>query len=84
MHPNVVDHEPNLALFVPDEDPLLFYRKIAQKGKNLLKPSGKIYFEINEKYGNQVVELLFQLGYQAIRLIADLNEKNRIVTGQLN
>ncbi len=83
MHRNVVDHEPNLALFVPDEDPLLFYRKIAQKGKTLLKPSGKIYFEINEKYGNQVVDLLNQLGYQAIRLIADLNGKDRIVTGQL-
>ncbi|WP_035464541.1 peptide chain release factor N(5)-glutamine methyltransferase [Algoriphagus vanfongensis] len=81
MHHNVVDFEPGLALFVPDEDPLIFYREIAQKGLQALKENGKIYFEIHEEYGHQVLALLQQLGYSQTQLIQDLNGKDRMVKG---
>lgn len=80
MHRNVLDHEPHLALFVPNQDPLIFYRTIAQKGKKLLKTSGKIYFEIFEHKGSEVCELLQTMGYGQIKLHQDLNGKNRMVS----
>ncbi len=80
MHRNVLDFEPELALFVPDEDPLLFYRVIAEKGKLLLKPGGKLYFEIHERFGSEVAELLTSLGYQDVKLVRDLNGKERIAS----
>lgn len=83
MHRSVADYEPHLALFVLDEDPLIFYEVIAEKGKKLLKAGGKIYFEINEQLGSQVVEILNKLGYQNSRVIKDLNKKDRIVTAFL-
>lgn len=82
MHHNVLDYEPDLALFVSNEDPLIFYRAISEKGKKLLKPSGKIYFEINERFGNAVAELLRTHRYQNVRIIKDLNGKDRMVAGQ--
>lgn len=84
MHSNVLDYEPDLALFVTDEDPLIFYRIISEKGKKLLKPNGKVYFEINERFGDPVAKLLSALGYQNVRTIRDLNGKDRIVAGQLS
>lgn len=83
MSPNVVEYEPHLALFVPDEDALLFYRVIAQKAKKALKPHGRIYFEINEALGPEVVELLVREGYTAVKLKEDINGKHRMVSGQL-
>ncbi len=80
MHRNVLDFEPELALFVPDEDPVLFYRVIAEKGKLLLKPGGKLYFEIHERFGSEVAELLTSLGYQDVKLVRDLNGKERIAS----
>ena len=80
MHQNVLDHEPHLALFVTDQDPLVFYRKIAQKGKNCLKHKGRLYFEINEALGSPILEMLFALGYTELRLLKDLNDKDRIIT----
>lgn len=82
MHRNVVDYEPHLALFVPNEDPLIFYQVIAEKGKKLLKTEGKIYFEINERLGNEVSSLLLGFNYQNVRVIKDLNDKDRIISGQ--
>lgn len=79
MHRNVLEHEPHVALFVPDSDPLVFYRAISKKAKEALKPRGKLYFEINEALGKQVVDLLAALDYTKIRLIKDLNGKDRIV-----
>ncbi|MDF2156462.1 peptide chain release factor N(5)-glutamine methyltransferase [Algoriphagus sp. CAU 1675] len=79
MHQNVLDFEPGLALFVPDEDPLLFYRRIAALGREHLKKGGKLYFEIHEDFGTETVELLQSMAYQKIRLIQDLNGKNRMV-----
>lgn len=84
MHRNVLEFEPELALFVPDDDPLLFYRAIAKKGKQLLKPDGKLYFEINEEFGEEIDSLLSQLGYFDIQIIKDLNGKNRIAKGMLS
>lgn len=62
MQRNVLDYEPATALFVPDNDPLLFYREIAEFGKTHLKNGGKLYFEINQAFGNETVELLSNLG----------------------
>ncbi|NVK49148.1 MAG: peptide chain release factor N(5)-glutamine methyltransferase [Cyclobacteriaceae bacterium] len=83
MHRNVVDYEPKLALFVPDSDPLLFYRKIAEKGKAALKPGGKLYFEIHENFGKEVKNLLLKTGYSEVQIIQDLNGKDRIVKALL-
>lgn len=82
MHRNVLDFEPELALFVPDEDPMLFYRRIAILGKKALKPKGKLYFEIHEDYGKDVQNLLFDLGYSEVEIIPDLNGKDRMVKGK--
>ncbi|KPQ08695.1 MAG: release factor glutamine methyltransferase PrmC [Algoriphagus marincola HL-49] len=83
IHPNVLDFEPGLALFVLDEDPLLFYRRIAELGKKALKPKGKIYFEIHEDYGKAVQKLLSDLGYTEVEIIEDLNGKDRILKGKI-
>lgn len=80
IHINVLDHEPHLALFVPEHDPLVFYRIIADKGREALKPGGKLYFEINDALGAGVTASLAELGYQEINLRRDLNDKDRIVT----
>lgn len=82
MHKNVLDFEPQLALFVSNDDPLIFYRRIAELGKQLLKQNGKLYFEINEKYGNDVSSLMKDLGFSDVRILKDLNEKDRIVVGR--
>ncbi|MDP2041787.1 MAG: peptide chain release factor N(5)-glutamine methyltransferase [Algoriphagus sp.] len=84
MHQNVLDFEPHLALFVSDGDPLIFYKKIAETGMKLLKPFGKIYFEINERYGSHVADLLSESGYDKVRVIQDLNGKDRMVSGQIS
>jgi release factor glutamine methyltransferase len=80
MHRNVLDWEPALALFVPDDDPLCFYRRIAQLGTEMLVPDGKLYVEINRAYGPETVELLKALNYREVRLIKDLVGNNRIIT----
>jgi release factor glutamine methyltransferase len=60
--PNVLDYEPASALFVPDDDPLLFYRAIARYAAASLKPGGKLYLEINQRFGRQVQQLLHDAG----------------------
>ena len=79
MHTNVVAHDPELALFVPDDDPLLFYRVIAEKAKIGLKANGLLFFEIHEGYGKQVVDLLNMMGFNEIILRQDLNGKDRMI-----
>ena len=71
MEANVLDWEPATALFVPDADPLLFYRKIAELGTVMLKEGGSLYFEINRAYGNETVQMLEGLGYKQIELRKD-------------
>lgn len=79
MDKNVLDWEPDLALFVPDHDPLCFYRHIAQLGLDLLVPEGKLYFEINQAYGPETTELLNALNYKHVQLLKDLFGNNRII-----
>ena len=83
MHPNVLEFEPHLALFVSDDDPLLFFRVIGEKGKLLLKPGGKLYFESNEQYAFQVAELLNRMGYSEVNVLKDINGKNRMIAAHL-
>jgi release factor glutamine methyltransferase len=79
MVKNVLDYEPHLALFVPDEDPLIFYRAIGEFAGTWLRPGGWIYFEINEQFGDQISELLRHLGYTDIQVRRDFREKERMV-----
>lgn len=81
MQANVLDYEPHLALFVEDEDPLIFYNKIVEFSQTHLKSGGKIYVEINEKYGSQTVQLLQENKFTLVELIQDINGKDRIVKG---
>ncbi len=83
MHSNVLEHEPELALFVPNDDPLLFYSTIAQKALKVLKAKGLLYFEIHESFGNQVVELLQLMGYSNVTLKQDLQGKDRMIRAEL-
>ena len=71
MDANVLDWEPSTALFVPDADPLLFYRKIAELGLSMLKAGGALYFEINRAYGQETVNMLESLNYSQIELRKD-------------
>ena len=79
MHANVLDWEPHTALFVPDSDPLLFYRTIAEKGLALLKPGGRLFFEINRAHGNETMEMLAALGYTGIELRKDFADNDRMI-----
>lgn len=82
MHSNVLEYEPHLALFVPDNDPLLFYRKIALFAQKHLTDNGKLYFEINREYGKETVEMLSELGFQDIELRKDISGNDRMVRGE--
>ena len=79
MDANVLDHEPHLALFVPDDDPLLFYRAIADFGQEHLTNGGQIFFEVNRAYAEQVEELLLQKGYEEAQVEKDEYNNNRFV-----
>jgi release factor glutamine methyltransferase len=79
MRPNVLDYEPGTALFVPDADPLLFYRRLAELGTTLLAPGGAIYFEINEALPAETLGLLTERGYTEGQSLADLSGRPRMV-----
>lgn len=76
---NVLRYEPHIALFVPNEDPLLFYRKIGELGRTMLKPGGMLAFETNHVYGYNVKELLEKQNYQNIQVLKDLSHNDRFV-----
>jgi release factor glutamine methyltransferase len=80
MHANVLNFEPHLALFVPDEDPFVFYRAIGIWGKQLLKLGGKLYLEIYENLAEELVQLLHSLGYDQVQVHQDLNGKHRMIS----
>ena len=82
MHQNVLNYEPHTALFVTDQDPLLFYAKIAELALIDLKPNGHLYFEINEQFGSQTLEFLSSKGYVNLVLKKDLNGKDRMIKAQ--
>lgn len=79
MHKNVLDHEPAIALFVDDQEPLIFYQAIAKKSREALKKGGVLFFEIHENFGHQVTELLASLGYSGIELKKDLQGRDRMI-----
>lgn len=84
MHKNVTDYEPHLALFVEDYEPLLFYTHICELALKALNKGGKLYFEINQQYGEETKKLLEQKGFTNVELIKDLNNNYRIVKGLLH
>lgn len=79
MHTNVLDHEPHLALFVPDDDILLFYREIARRGQAMLQEGGRLYFEIYHRAAEQMLAMLSTEGYTDIRLRDDMSGKPRMI-----
>lgn len=83
MEKNVVAFEPHLALFVPDHDPLIFFRAIAGFAVNHLHPGGRLYFEINEKLAQQTARLLDENGFSHILVRRDLQGKERMVRAVL-
>lgn len=84
MEKHVLDHEPHMALFVPDQDPLLFYRAIARFALRHLNPGGGLYFEINAAYGPETCHLLNELGYRQVTLHKDFDGRDRFVTAVIN
>ncbi len=79
MNDNVLKYEPARALFVPDHDPLLFYRALAIFGKNYLTNGGQLFWEINEAFGKECRKLLKENGFSNVRLKKDLQGKNRMI-----
>ena len=82
MEANVLDYEPEIALFVPDDDPLKFYRVIAGLGQRLLNEGGWLYFEINPLYVNELCELLRTMSYHDINIHEDQFGKQRFIRAQ--
>ncbi|WP_224482613.1 peptide chain release factor N(5)-glutamine methyltransferase [Robertkochia aurantiaca] len=78
---NVLEFEPDIALFVPDNDPLVFYRRILVMADKWLRSGGSIYFEINQYLGAEMTDLLHSFGYQEISLRQDLNANDRMIRG---
>ena len=79
MEANVLDWEPSIALFVPDTDPLLFYRKIAELGLEMLVAGGALYFEINRAYGEMMKTMLEDMGYNNVELRKDMFGNDRMI-----
>ena len=79
MSANVLDHEPHLALFVKDDDALLFYRTITKVANKILKPNGQLYFEINESLGKHTNDLLSNSGFSNVELKKDHFQKDRMI-----
>jgi len=82
MKANVLANEPHLALFVPNTNPLIFYERIASIATDLLNPNGFLFFEINERFGTEVVELLVKKGFKQVEMRQDLSGKDRMVKAQ--
>lgn len=82
MKPNVLEFEPHLALFAPKNDPLAFYKSIIQKSKNALSTNGSLWFEINEHFGKEVMGLMKASNFADVKIIKDIDGKERIVNGR--
>lgn len=80
MEVNVLDYEPHSALFVPDNEPLLFYTAISSYAKQALKPGGRIYFEINNKFGKETANLLSDCGFTSVNITKDMYGLDRFVS----
>jgi release factor glutamine methyltransferase len=84
MGKNVLDFEPHQALFVPDSEPLIFYKAILELAAHILLPGGRLYFEINEAMGASLVQMMSLFGYSAIQIVPDINNKERFIKGRKN
>ncbi|MDB4126475.1 peptide chain release factor N(5)-glutamine methyltransferase [Flavobacteriales bacterium] len=84
MQDNVLNNEPHLALFVPDNNPLLFYKKIAELAFTSLSKNGLLFFEINETFGMETVAMLNAIGFVDIELKKDINDKDRMIKAKKN
>ena len=82
MERNVLDWEPFSALFVPNNDPLLFYRRIGELGRMMLVDGGRLYFEINRAYGEATATMLCEQGYTNLRVLKDISGNDRIVIAE--
>ncbi|MBR4805032.1 MAG: peptide chain release factor N(5)-glutamine methyltransferase [Bacteroidales bacterium] len=82
MHKNVLEFEPSTALFVTDDNPLLFYKRIAELGKELLTPTGKIYLEINPLFASELKQHFEQTGYSQVPLLQDITGKQRFAVAR--
>lgn len=82
MDANVTDWEPDTALFVPDNAPLLFYERITDIGKQILTPDGTLYFEINQRFGTETVDMLRKKGYRNVELRKDLSGNDRMIKAE--
>jgi release factor glutamine methyltransferase len=81
MNSNVIDHEPAKALFVEDEDPLIFYDRIVEFSKEALLRGGGIFFEVNENFAKEVAGILEDGSFHQIEVVKDINDKDRFVCG---
>jgi release factor glutamine methyltransferase len=80
----VAGHEPHVALFVPDDDPLIFYRALAEKGRKALKRGGMILAEINERLGQETANVFSGRYYRDVHILRDLSGKDRFVQAALS
>lgn len=80
MERHVLDHEPPLALFVPDDDPLLFYRAIADYALQALRPGGQLYFELNCRFAHETADMLQQAGFSDVCIRKDQYGKDRFIS----
>lgn len=83
MHANVLEHEPKEALFVTDEDPLIFYRAISKMARRCLKPGGLLFFEINENLGKETASLVEGFGFTGVQLKNDVHGRQRLLKAVL-
>jgi release factor glutamine methyltransferase len=83
MHTNVTNFEPHTALFVPEHDPLIFYKAIADFALSNLTPNGLLFFEINERYGQETVKLLKDKGFISTELRKDMSGRDRMIKAMI-
>ena len=79
MQPNVLNYEPHTALFVADDDPLVFYRRIIEFANTKLSPDGSLWFEINEMFGNELHNMAMNQGFKEVNIIFDIRGKSRFL-----
>ena len=84
MRPNVLDFEPEEALFVSDDEPLIFYERIAELSEGVLKEGGRLYFEVNERFGAEVASMLGRNGFSGCEVVKDMFGKERMVKAKKN
>ena len=84
MRPNVVEYEPHIALFVADDDPLLFYRSIARTARHMLRDGGRLYFEIYELFAENMRHMLHEEGYSDIAVREDFRGKPRMICARMS